>query len=414
MTRILDIALNTMWAMEEEALTNLLSIAGREHTVDNEALAAYRAEALKRAERTAFRDGVAVMNIDGALFPKANLMTDMSGATSYDILRRDLQVALDESKVKAILLNIDSPGGAVNGCSELAEAIYQARGRKPIVAYVRGTMASAAAFVGSAADRIVVNDMAEVGSIGCMMTLRKVEDPKGQTTFQFISSQSPLKNPDPESEAGAKSYQDRVDAMAQVFVETIARNRGVDTETALKNFGKGGIFIGKDAVKAGLADAVGNFESVLAELSAGRKGSPSGSRSTRSKGNSMSEQTEAVVDKPAITAEDVAAAVAEANKAERTRIGGLNRIAAAHSIESAVLAKAIEDGTSVADFALSVADTVAAKAKEGKDKALEALKNDETEAKDVKPSDGDKAAEKTADDLVKEMVASAKLAMGDE
>lgn len=412
-TRILDIALNSVWAMEEEALTNLLTIAAREHKIDTEALEAYRAKALANAERTTFRQGVAIMAVDGALFPKANLMTDISGATSYDILRRDLQASLDDSKVKAIIMSIDSPGGSVKELSELAEAIYQARGTKPIVAYVRGTCASAAYFLASAADHIVVNDMSEVGSIGAMLTLSKSEDPKGTTTYQFISSQSPMKNVDPGTEAGAKSYQSRVDTMAQVFIETAARNRGVDTETALKNFGKGGILIGKEAVEAGLADAVGNFEAVLAELAGGKK---PGSKAQASKGTSTrmtdkSETTaEAVVTAPAVAAAapavDVNAAVQAALSAERTRTSGIDRIAAAHAVEASVVAKAKEDGTEVAAFALQVADLASAKSKLAGDAALAALKTDEEAAAKAAPSDGSTEAGETVDSVAARIAAA--------
>jgi signal peptide peptidase SppA len=397
------VALNSVWAMEEEALTRLLDIAGREHTVDTAALEAYRAKALAGSERTAIRDGVAIMGIEGALFPKANLMTDISGATSYDMLRLDLQAALDDSKVKAILLNIDSPGGAVKGCSELTQAIYEARGRKPIVAYVRGQMASAALMIGTAADRIIVNDMAEIGSLGCMMTLRTTDDPKGSKTYEFISSQSPNKNIDPGTDAGAKAYQDRVDAMASVFVETVARNRGVDVQTVLSGFGRGGIFIGKDAVQAGLADSLGNFEAVLADLAAAKEAG--GNRNTRSKGNSMSENSGATVAEttPVDVNAAISAAVTSALAAERTRAASLNTIASAHGVAADVLAKAIGENTSVEAFALAVAAMAAEKGAA----TVAALKADDTPVAAVAASAGtENATGETEDSVALEIAAS--------
>jgi hypothetical protein len=77
-----------------------------------------------------------------------------------------------------------------------------------------------------------------------------------------------LKNPDPGTEEFNAEVQGVIDAMAQVFVEAVARNRGVATETVLNNFGKGGTFVGQMAIEAGLADSIGTFEGTLAELSA--------------------------------------------------------------------------------------------------------------------------------------------------
>jgi hypothetical protein len=90
----LDAALRAVWAMEPQALEVLLAIAAREHDVTEEALEAYAAKSLANTQRARVRDGVAIIEANGALFRRANLFTAMSGATSYDILRADLQAAL--------------------------------------------------------------------------------------------------------------------------------------------------------------------------------------------------------------------------------------------------------------------------------------------------------------------------------
>lgn len=414
--RALEAALATQWCMKEDALEQLLTIAAREHeTPTPEALEAYEAKSLARTERARTRDGVAIIDMTGATFKRANLMTAMSGATSYEIIRKDFQAALDDPKIKAIMFNIDSPGGQASGVSELAAAIFAARGQKPIQAYVNGHGCSAAYWIASATDRVIANDTAILGSIGVQMALKDDsagEEKRGVKSYRFVSSQSPMKNAGPDTEAGAEAIQTEVDALAQVFVETVARNRGVDTETVLNDFGKGGIFVGKDAVKAGLADEVGDFEGVLAALSAGRrKSSPSGS--TR-KGTSMSDEapastaTEQKVDVAAAVTAGVNAALA----ADRTRMAGIDKIAAAHNVDAAIVASAKEDGTDVGAFALAVAElATAAAAKKGADK-LEALKGDETDAAEAAASTGSEPGEKTAEALANEIIASAASASG--
>ena len=76
---------------------------------------------------------------------------------------------------------------------------------------------------------------------------------------KIISSVSPLKNSDSE-------LQSLVDSLGQIFVENVAKNRSTTVENVKENFGQGGLFVGKDAVAAGLADRVGTFEDVLASF----------------------------------------------------------------------------------------------------------------------------------------------------
>lgn len=408
--RALEAALNATWAMEERALETMLDVLARANEPTPEALEAYRAKALDKAQRASVRDGVAILNAEGPMVKRANWLSEISGATSYDILRRDLQTALDDSKVRAILLNVDSPGGEAMGTGELAQAVFDARGRKPIIAYVGGYGASAAYWLASAADKVVIDPSAILGSIGVQVAYVEREPAKGEKRYRFVSSQSPNKNPDIGTEAANKQVQETIDAMAQVFVDAVARNRGVDVETVLSKFGKGGIFVGQAAVDAGLADGLGTFESVLAELAAGR----GGKKAARNVGARMSDEVN-------ITAEDRDNAVKAAVQAEKARIAGLRKIAAAYGSDDAVLNAAIEGTVTVEAFALEHADkaaearkvaaaeAVAEKAKEedGAAKALAALKSDEEEAAKAAASKGNEpdsdpaaAAEKKAQEIL--------------
>lgn len=404
--RALESALNATWAMEEQALETLLTIAARENEVTPEALEAYRAKELAGADAASIRDGVAIIDVRGSLFRRANLFTAFSGGSSYDIMRRDLQAAADNPKVRAILLNVDSPGGEVNGGNELAEAIYALRGKIPIVAYVGGTGASMAYWIASAADKIIIDKTAMLGSIGAQVAFVEREPAKGETRYRFVSSVSPNKNADISTDEGAKGMQAVVDAMGQVFVDTVARNRGVATETVLSDFGKGGIFVGQAAVEAGLADGLGTFESVLADLSASaRKGAR--------KGATMSDET--------FTAEQRDAAAASARKAERERVSGLTAIAHAHGVPTAELTAAIDNDVTVAAFALQVAAGAEARAKAKaeadaaaaaqaaaeQDARIAALKKDEEAAAAAAASTGDGPDSKDDAEAVAARIAAA-------
>lgn len=122
MSRALELAASQPWLMLPDALDNLLTISDR--MGDPVALATKRGERLEETRRVTMRGNVAVVPVVGPIFRYANLFTEISGATSTQVLATDLQRALDDPKVKSIVLNIDSPGGVASGINELAEMIY--------------------------------------------------------------------------------------------------------------------------------------------------------------------------------------------------------------------------------------------------------------------------------------------------
>jgi signal peptide peptidase SppA len=263
------------WAITPDSLEQMMAIATRaldEPLTTIEALEAKLGKPVNADENMTLRDGVATINVTGPLFRYANIFTLISGATAYATLATDLQQALDSTQVRAIILAIDSPGGEVNGSAEFANMVFAVRGKKPIVAYVSGMAASAAYWIASAADELVVAPTAIVGSIGAVMAISdrtKADEARGISTIEIVSSQSPKKRLSPTSAEGQSELQLLVDNLAQVFIDAVARNRGVSADTVLSDFGEGGMFVGQAAVDAGLADRVGSYEGLQAELASG-------------------------------------------------------------------------------------------------------------------------------------------------
>lgn len=320
--RAINAILGESWAMRPDALENMLAIAGREHEFANgdlQALEQRLGRPLMNTERATIRDGVAVIPVTGPLFRYANIMTELSGATSYATLATDLRAALDDPAVSAIVLNVDSPGGQAKGANEFAKQVRDVRGVKPIVAYVGGDAASAAYWIASAADEIIADESAVLGSIGAMISLQMGEDKPGQRKYTFVSSQSPLKNADPSTAEGGREIQRLTNELAQVFVETVASNRGTSAEQVLEKYGQGAVFTGAEALKRGMIDSIGTFEAVLARFSTSSR--PAAFGGTRAGAANMANQNQAGADNqlPEITAAWVAEnhpAVAEALRAE--------------------------------------------------------------------------------------------------
>lgn len=306
-----DLLASQPWAMQPAMLETMAAIAQRQGE-DVQAVEARLGRPLQNARSVSVRDGVAVVPVIGPIFRYANLFTEVSGATSLDVLAREFSAAVDDPLVKAVVLNIDFPGGQATGVAEFAHMIRAAA--KPVVAYVDGSGASGAYWIAAAADEIVLAKTAEVGSIGVVVGVDT--RPGAAGVVELVSSQSPRKRPDLSTDAGRAQIQDRIDALAQVFVDDVAAYRGVSVETVLADFGQGDMRLGAAAVALGMADRVSTLEEVLAGLA----GATQGGRRMGAQANDDTPQTVTLdtlaQDQPALVAE----LRAQGAQAERDRV----------------------------------------------------------------------------------------------
>ena len=221
-------------------------------------------------------DNVAVITAHGVVAKRANMFMQISGGVSTEILADQIQAALDNPSVKALILDIDSPGGTVDGTFELADGLFNSRGDKPIVALANGLMASAAYAFGAATDAIyMTGPTTHVGSIGVVAAhtdYSRYEEKLGIKTteiyagkYKRIASQH-----EPLTADGKESIQASVDYLYSIFVERVATFRGVPVSTVLDGMADGKIFIGQQAIDAGLVDGISTLSDLIAELSMGR------------------------------------------------------------------------------------------------------------------------------------------------
>ena len=214
MNRILSFLTNgTPWAIEQAALETIIGIAQRENNL--EAVLKQRGEPLDNTRKVEIRDGIAVIPITGPLFPRANLFSEISGAYSVEMLALDLARAGDDQEVRGVVLAIDSPGGHTTMINEFANQV--ADFSKPIVAYVVGSAASAAYWIAIAADRVVLDDTAIVGSIGVVAGFESPDNDR----IEIVSSNAGDKRPDISTEAGVAVIQALVDDTESVFIDAV-------------------------------------------------------------------------------------------------------------------------------------------------------------------------------------------------
>ena len=399
MPRAFELAASRPWLMLPADLDNLMAIADRQG--DPEALEARLGRPLDNTRAVTMRDGIAVIPVTGPIMRYANLFTRISGATSTQELATDLQTALDNPQVKGILLNMDSPGGEANGINELGDMIYAARGKKPIKAYAGGSLASGAYWLASAADEVVIDDTALVGSIGVVVEvfLRKAAD--GEKRYTITSSNAPNKRPDLETEEGRGEIAKSINALGEVFVAKVARNLGVDPEQVPAMGDHGGLRVGAAAVEAGLAHRLGSLESLITEMAKSAATPRKLSMTTVKTTAELHAALAAGADPQTIqiaaaeqvdTAAIKTAAAAEAVTAERARIKGINELSA-KGFEKEIEA-AIDSGSSVEATALTLF-----KAAQDRGISLAGIKADGQGANTSTPageSDADAAAQKTA------------------
>jgi signal peptide peptidase SppA len=262
------------WAIQPEKLTEILAIYGthvRGDEVDIQAIEARLGRPLASEQQDyEVRDGgVAVLSIDGVIAPKANLFTQISGGASAQLLQRQVESAIADPRVKALVLAIDSPGGSVFGAPELAAAVHGMSKDKPIVAVSDGTIASAAYWIGSAANALFISGpTVHAGSIGVVMTHKY--DPRATNTTEITAGKYKRIASDvaPLTAEGRAHLQERVDHIYSVFVDAVAQHRGVGAEQVLAHMADGRVFVGQQALDVGLVDGFASIDDLVAQLAA--------------------------------------------------------------------------------------------------------------------------------------------------
>ncbi|MDO9148312.1 MAG: S49 family peptidase [Hydrogenophaga sp.] len=215
--------------------------------------------------------GVAVLNIEGVMAPKANLFMRVSGAMSTQQLGQQVESAVADPRVKALVLVVDSGGGSTIGSPELAATVRELAAVKPIVTVTDGTMASAAYWVGSAANAVfATGPTIQVGSIGVVATHTYSPQASGTQTTEITAGRYKRMGTTakPLDEEGSAYIQQMVDHLYAVFVDAVADHRGVDAQTVLTHMADGRVFVGQQALDAGLIDGFATVDAIVARLAA--------------------------------------------------------------------------------------------------------------------------------------------------
>lgn len=259
-------------AMQHEKLVDIVSFLKFKATggmLDDQEIAA---RITKTQEKSVARSEgqVGVLPVYGIIAQRISTMEQISGGggTSTEQIAAGFRAMLDDDMIKAIILDIHSPGGTVFGVEDLGNEIYESRGKKPIIAQVNSLAASAAYWIASQADEVVVTPGGQAGSIG-VYTIHEdisafLEKEGIKETIISAGENKVLGNEfEPLSERAREVMQGRVDECYGAFVSNVARGRGVNRKTVNEQFGQGLCFGGEQLVKRGMADRVAGMAQTL-------------------------------------------------------------------------------------------------------------------------------------------------------
>jgi signal peptide peptidase SppA len=201
------------------------------------------------------------------------------GGASVDRLAEEFRALLGDESVRAIVLDVDSPGGTVPGVPEFAQEIYESRGVKPIVAIANATMASAAYWIGTAADELYVTPSGRVGSVGVYVAHEdwsKFDEEMGVKTTLISAGKYKVEgNPyEPLGDEATAFLQHSVDLVYGRFVDAVAAHRGVSSKQVIEGYGQGRVLEAEDAVKAGMVDGVRTLDEVIDAVGLSAEPSP--------------------------------------------------------------------------------------------------------------------------------------------
>lgn len=269
------------WAIQPEHLIRLDALAAEHMKASAGNLQAAAQHAPRaHASAPAVHDGVAVIELTGPLTKGFSWVTAIMGGTSMQQAGAQIELAAADPAVKGIMLYIDSPGGTVDGTETLARVIREAGASKPVVALAGGTIASAAYWVGSAASAVylesgttmagsigVVSKHVDISALEARVGIKTTEITSGK--FKRIASMH-----EPLSDAGRSSIQAQLDHVYGLFVHAVAEHRGATVQAVLDRMADGRVFIGHQAIDAGLADGFATPALVMASLRAGRTPKP--------------------------------------------------------------------------------------------------------------------------------------------
>jgi signal peptide peptidase SppA len=269
---VLSFALEHPWAVTRPMLSVIAGILAR-HIAGVDSHAEIEASLVNRKNLPQPRAGsIAILPVYGVLGPRMNLMSEMSGGTTFDKLTSQLRAAVADKSIKTIVLDIDSPGGTIAGNTEFAAEVMKARAKKPVIAQAQYTMGSAAYRIGAACTEIVAAPSARVGSIGVYNMHDDLSEALAKEGIKrtFVSAGDGKVDGNetgPLSDQAEARMQASVDQAYATFVSDVVKGRGAGmTADRVKKEWKAHVYSAQDALALGMIDSIATLDDTIARI----------------------------------------------------------------------------------------------------------------------------------------------------
>ncbi len=222
--------------------------------------------------------------IFGEISRRDSFWSFLFGGTTVQGLTKILQEVSADDSISTVLLDVDSPGGTVAGIPELANEVRRLAEHKHVVAMANSLMASAAYWIASQADEIIASPEALVGSVGVFAVHEDWSKALEQAGIKlsYISAgkyKTEGNFNEPLSEEARTAMQAIVNESYRLFVDDVAKGRGITAATVRNDYGEGRVLTAKDAKAAGMVDRVASFSDTIQRLT-GLKAELSGNSRT--------------------------------------------------------------------------------------------------------------------------------------
>lgn len=210
----------------------------------------------------------AVVPLHGLILRRPGLIEELFGAASLDRFMAAMREAVANPDVTAIVIDVDSPGGEVDGITEAAAELRAMRGVKPVIAICDTMAASAAYWLASQASEVVVTPSGGVGAIGVYMVYDDIsglleQEGVKRTVLSAGKFKEASVGGQPLSDAARDQFQALIDAHYAAFVGDVAKGRNVPASKVRGGYGEG-LFLSASAAKAeGMVDRVAPLADVL-------------------------------------------------------------------------------------------------------------------------------------------------------
>lgn len=260
---------NELWAILPEKLSEIMEFLNVKISGD-EAISTRLFSSMQTSPKESpVRDGIAIIQINGTIFPKSTWLSEFSGGASMEVFMKQLDLALSDQSVKKILIVADTPGGSVTLVEEAARKIFNGRSVKPIYTLASGAMlASAGYWLAAASTQIFSTPSAtHIGSLGVIQVVSW--NPKENTkVFRTSPNKSAINGIEKPSADAEKDLMTKLNAIHDVFFESVAEFRGVSRKVVDEKYGQGKTFTAREALALGMIDRIVSLDELLSEWGA--------------------------------------------------------------------------------------------------------------------------------------------------